>query len=116
NGKNTSAWYDFWCLHSPLINLVFNREIASAGFRLIDNVADLANGNEWKWPDAWTTKEPKFIEIPIPNLMFDKCDEVMWRDSDVHSLSCILGLAGNRTEIDDTGPNEAMGLEPVEKH
>nr|GEU32638.1 putative ribonuclease H-like domain-containing protein [Tanacetum cinerariifolium] len=77
NGKNTSAWYDFWCLHSTLINLVFNREIAIARFRLIDNVADLANGNEWKWPDAWTTKEPKFIEIPIPNLMFDNFKDRM---------------------------------------
>nr|GFA32109.1 hypothetical protein [Tanacetum cinerariifolium] len=51
----------------------------------------LANGNEWKWPDAWTIKEPKFIEIPKPNLMFDKCDEVMWRDSDgtVQEFKCI---------------------------
>nr|GEU99172.1 hypothetical protein [Tanacetum cinerariifolium] len=82
NGKNTSAWYDSWCLHSPLINLVSNREIARAGFWLIDNVADLENRNEWKWPDAWTTREPKFTEIPKANLIFDKCDEEMWRDSD----------------------------------
>nr|GEV15528.1 hypothetical protein [Tanacetum cinerariifolium] len=63
NGLSTSAWFDLWCSLGNLSNIISNRDIYSAGFRLDAKVADLIHQDEWVWPGTWYVKYPLLANV-----------------------------------------------------
>ncbi|GKA92770.1 hypothetical protein Tco_0814695 [Tanacetum coccineum] len=77
NGTNTFAWFDNWCPHGPLSNIVSNRDIYRSGFTHNAKVADVVNNN--MWPTEWSSKYPLLNNIVMPHLSNAK-DELFWKD------------------------------------
>ena len=80
NGKSTSVWFDMWCDQSPIRNMITTRDIVRAGFNLSDSVWDMIDHGSWRWPADWNTKFPDLVNIPVPNLIANTDDGLLWRD------------------------------------
>nr|GEU69533.1 hypothetical protein [Tanacetum cinerariifolium] len=72
NGSTTYAWYDIWCSLGPLSNVISNRDIYRAGFRLDAKVSDIFSNGAWACPlecmgfsvaSIWECLHPKNIEV-----------------------------------------------------
>nr|GEV71134.1 hypothetical protein [Tanacetum cinerariifolium] len=68
NGLSTSAWFDLWCSLGNLSNIISNRDIYSAGFRLDAKVADLIQQDEWVWLGTWYVKYPLLANVQVSNI------------------------------------------------
>ncbi|GJW11619.1 hypothetical protein Tco_1577446, partial [Tanacetum coccineum] len=77
NGTDTFAWFDNWCPHGPLSNIVSNRDIYRSGFTHNAKVADVVNNN--MWPTEWSSKYLLLNNIVMPHLSNAK-DELFWKD------------------------------------
>ncbi|GJY14583.1 hypothetical protein Tco_0385005 [Tanacetum coccineum] len=64
DGNMVSAWFDRWCLLSPLSDLVTPRDIHRAGFDMSTKVHDVIINGNWKWPNDWLVKYPPLYTIP----------------------------------------------------
>lgn len=85
NGKNTSAWFDFWNACGPL-NFISNRDITRAGFNRTSLVADMVGVNSWVWPDKWFIKYPQLCQVLVPSIQRNKNDHIVWKGSDGKEL------------------------------
>ncbi|XP_022042313.1 uncharacterized protein LOC110944979 [Helianthus annuus] len=80
NGRDTNAWYDNWCDHSPLGDFITPRRIHGAGFNMQSSVADLVGSlNEWIWPDTWFQLYPVLTNF-IPPALNQNSDKLIWKD------------------------------------
>ncbi|GJW46336.1 putative RNA-directed DNA polymerase [Tanacetum coccineum] len=68
NGQRTSAWYDNWSPLGQLSNVISNRDIYSAGFKLDMRVSDIIKDGMWAWPTDWLIKYPMISNINAPVL------------------------------------------------
>ncbi|GJY03689.1 reverse transcriptase domain, reverse transcriptase zinc-binding domain protein [Tanacetum coccineum] len=81
-----SAWFDRWCLLSPLSDLVTPRDIHKAGFDISTKVHDVIINGNWKWPNDWLVKYPPLYTIPVPSLVLISLDRLIWKSiNDVDS-------------------------------
>ena len=80
NGRTTSVWFDMWCEISPIRNLLTNRDIIRAGFSLTDSVYDVLTHGNWRWPADWSTRYQNLFNIPVPNIVDEMEDRILWRD------------------------------------
>ncbi|GJS13862.1 RNA-directed DNA polymerase, eukaryota, reverse transcriptase zinc-binding domain protein [Tanacetum coccineum] len=90
NGRRISMFYDKWCSNGPLCDFISKRAIYDA--RIKDNVviADMMDGDSWKWPNEWLTKFPILSSINPPNLKIDKEDVLIPR----HTFILWLAVQG----------------------
>ncbi|GKE11521.1 hypothetical protein Tco_1415072, partial [Tanacetum coccineum] len=58
DGTGTLVWFDNWSTLGPLTNIISNRDIYMAGFRLDASVAEIIQQREWAWPIEWQVKYP----------------------------------------------------------
>ncbi|GJW95143.1 reverse transcriptase zinc-binding domain-containing protein [Tanacetum coccineum] len=68
NGQRTSAWYDNWSPLGQLSNVISNRDIYSAGFKLDMRVSDIIKDGMWAWPTDWLIKYPMISNMNAPVL------------------------------------------------
>ncbi|GJT42707.1 reverse transcriptase domain, reverse transcriptase zinc-binding domain protein [Tanacetum coccineum] len=68
NGQRTSAWYDNWSPLCQLSNVISNRDIYSAGFKLDMRVSDIIKDGMWAWPTDWLIKYPMISNMNAPVL------------------------------------------------
>ncbi|GKB69878.1 hypothetical protein Tco_0931290 [Tanacetum coccineum] len=80
NGRNTSFWFDNWCLMSPLKRFLTVWEITQEGFSIYTSVADMESNGAWMWPNAWLQKAPALGNIPTPILDNTRADVAQWLD------------------------------------
>ena len=80
DGSKASAWYDSWCLLSPISQIVSSRDIHRAGFSANSSVRDIFSGNSGAWPADWLIKYPVLASIPVPQLVDHSEDCLSWRD------------------------------------
>ncbi|GKA75562.1 putative RNA-directed DNA polymerase [Tanacetum coccineum] len=86
DGNMVSAWFDRWCLLSPLSDLVTPRDIHRAGFDMSTKVHDVIINGNWKWPNDWLVKYPPLYTIPVPSLVPNSLDRLIWKSiNDVDS-------------------------------
>ncbi|GJT98864.1 RNA-directed DNA polymerase, eukaryota, reverse transcriptase zinc-binding domain protein [Tanacetum coccineum] len=78
-GNTVSAWFDWWCLLSPLSHLVTPRDIHRAGFNMASTVYDIVTNGSWKWPNEWRLKYPSLYTITFPSLVPNSLDEIVWK-------------------------------------
>ncbi|GKA75771.1 hypothetical protein Tco_0782149 [Tanacetum coccineum] len=78
DGKS-SAWFDKWDVHCPLMEHLSPRIIARAGFSLQALVADIVQDGTWKWPSAWYDLYPVLNQVGTPTLLHDTQDKCQWR-------------------------------------
>ncbi|GJR75216.1 reverse transcriptase zinc-binding domain-containing protein [Tanacetum coccineum] len=81
NGLNTFAWHDTWCSVGHMSNIISNRDIYNAGFRLDAKVNDIILNGEWAWPTHWYDKYPELANLQVP-IVTDLDDVVFLRDYD----------------------------------
>lgn len=81
DGCSTSAWFDHWHPHGPLIRFP-RRKIVQAGFSLKASVADLIGSNGWLWPEFWRSMNEFLFNYPASVLNPLKMDVVLWRSLD----------------------------------
>ncbi|GKC08814.1 hypothetical protein Tco_1000424, partial [Tanacetum coccineum] len=63
----------------PMADIVSNRDIYSAGFRLLAKVNEIINDDAWSWPNDWLLKYPRLVNLDVPNLS-NADDGLVWRD------------------------------------
>nr|XP_043629889.1 uncharacterized protein LOC122601188 [Erigeron canadensis] len=80
DGNSVSAWYDYWCTHSPLAEHLTARMISRAGYNWSTKVADLISNGSWTWPRSWNNKFPN---ASIPSIDSNARDVVFWKDRNV---------------------------------
>ncbi|GJY49962.1 hypothetical protein Tco_0439918 [Tanacetum coccineum] len=86
DGNMVSAWFDRWCLLSPLSDLVTPRDIHRASFDMSTKVHDVIINGNWKWPNDWLVKYPPLYTIPVPSLVPNSLDRLIWKSiNDVDS-------------------------------
>ncbi|GJW23352.1 hypothetical protein Tco_0033974 [Tanacetum coccineum] len=86
DGNMVSAWFDRWCLLSPLSDLVTPWDIHRAGFDMSTKVHDVIINGNWKWPNDWLVKYPPLYTIPVPSLVPNSLDRLIWKSiNDVDS-------------------------------
>ncbi|GJS87308.1 GRF1-interacting factor 1-like protein [Tanacetum coccineum] len=68
NGQRTSTWYDNWSPLGQLSNVISNRDIYSAGFKLDMRVSDIIKDGMWAWPTDWLIKYPMISNMNAPVL------------------------------------------------
>ncbi|GJY48983.1 elongation factor 2-like protein [Tanacetum coccineum] len=78
NGATISAWFDNWCVSSPLASFISNRDIYRAGLGLSAKVNEIIVSGMWKWPAEWTSKYPMLANLAVPNLS-NASDGLLWR-------------------------------------
>ena len=78
NGKNCSVWFDKWHNNGPLCKLITHSFITECGFDINDKVADCIDDNSWKWPAEWNVLFGQILNIPVPNLVHDTDDKLIW--------------------------------------
>ncbi|GJZ24146.1 hypothetical protein Tco_0561605 [Tanacetum coccineum] len=78
-GNTVSAWFDRWCLLSPLSHLVTPRDIHRAGFNMASKVHDIVTNGSWKWPNEWRLKYPSLYTITVPSLVPNSLDQIVWK-------------------------------------
>ncbi|GKD74061.1 putative reverse transcriptase domain, reverse transcriptase zinc-binding domain protein [Tanacetum coccineum] len=81
DGSTTSAWYDRWCLHSPLANVISHRDLFREGFNQVTKVRDLMINGHLSWPHSWLGKYTMLSSIPDPVTVPNTRDMLEWRDS-----------------------------------
>nr|XP_043611668.1 uncharacterized protein LOC122583314 [Erigeron canadensis] len=81
-----------------LAKVIDARSIASAGFNMSSSVADIMEGNRWKWPPSWNDYVPK-LESPS---LTSSSDSLFWRDRDdvFHNFSVSLAWEDLRSRAD----------------
>ncbi|PWA75684.1 RNA-directed DNA polymerase, eukaryota, Reverse transcriptase zinc-binding domain protein [Artemisia annua] len=92
NGKTTSVWFDMWCDLSPIRYMLTARDIVRAGLSLSDSVCDVIDNGTWRWSTDWFSRFPNLVNLPVPNLIDDSDDGLIWRDLDgnfrLFSVAC----------------------------
>ncbi|KAF5759840.1 putative RNA-directed DNA polymerase [Helianthus annuus] len=83
DGKNTSAWYDYWSQLGPLANYISSRVITNAGFMLNAKVADVHLHGSWAWPLEWRNRFPSLNQLDSIHLQPNSIDRLRWKDGDV---------------------------------
>ncbi|PWA54652.1 reverse transcriptase domain, Reverse transcriptase zinc-binding domain protein [Artemisia annua] len=67
---------------SPIRDMLTTRDIVRAGLSLKDSVFDLIENGNWRWPADWLPKYPTLFSLPVPNILDDTDDSLVWRDMD----------------------------------
>ncbi|XP_022040694.1 uncharacterized mitochondrial protein AtMg00310-like [Helianthus annuus] len=80
NGRDTSAWFDFWSDLGPLGDFLSPRTITDADFRLDDTVFNIFSNDTWNWPVAWRDLFPVLIQLDHFRLDPSKSDRLLWKD------------------------------------
>ncbi|GKC50936.1 putative reverse transcriptase domain-containing protein, partial [Tanacetum coccineum] len=101
DGSTTSAWYDRWCLHSPLANVISHRDLFREGFDQVTKVRDLMINGHLSWPHSWLGKYLMLSSIPDPVTVPSTPDVLEWRDSygtaKKFSVKTVWGSIGPRS-------------------
>ncbi|GKA71110.1 SPX and EXS domain-containing protein [Tanacetum coccineum] len=79
DGGTAFAWFDNWCLLSPLTNFISNQDIYSVGLRLNAKVSDIINSGSWGWPNDWILKYHLLVNIAVRYLS-NVADRLIWRN------------------------------------
>ncbi|GJT60376.1 RNA-directed DNA polymerase, eukaryota, reverse transcriptase zinc-binding domain protein [Tanacetum coccineum] len=73
--------YWSWCQILKLrdgIRRFFNIKIA--GLSLNARVCDFISNGSWVWPNEWEGRFDKVLDVPVPNIVHDLDDKVVWID------------------------------------
>ncbi|GJW06445.1 reverse transcriptase domain, reverse transcriptase zinc-binding domain protein [Tanacetum coccineum] len=63
----------------PMDDFVSNRDIYSAGFKLLAKVNEIVNNGVWCWSNDWLLRYPRLVNLVVPNL--SNADYgLVWRD------------------------------------
>ncbi|PWA60540.1 reverse transcriptase domain, Reverse transcriptase zinc-binding domain protein [Artemisia annua] len=71
-----------WCNLSPIRDMLTARDITRAGLTLSDSVFDVIENRTWRWPADWFSRFSNLVNLPVPNLLDDTDDGLVWRDVD----------------------------------
>ncbi|PWA72694.1 reverse transcriptase domain, Reverse transcriptase zinc-binding domain protein [Artemisia annua] len=71
-----------WCHLSPIRDMLTARGIVRAGLSLSDSVCDVIDNGTWRWHADWFSRYPDLVNLPVPNLLDDTDDGLLWRDFD----------------------------------
>ncbi|GJZ73239.1 hypothetical protein Tco_0637385 [Tanacetum coccineum] len=66
SGSTVFAWFDKWCLNSPLSDVISMRDIHRAGFNAVTKVRDIALDGSWHFPSEWHSKYPNLNMPTVP--------------------------------------------------
>lgn len=78
NGRSCSMWFDKWHTNGPLCKLITHSFLSERGIDVNDKVADWIDANGWKWPLEWNTLFGEVLNVPVPVLLDDCDDKVLW--------------------------------------
>nr|GEU72415.1 hypothetical protein [Tanacetum cinerariifolium] len=96
-GDTASAWFDNWCVLSPLSNIISNRNIYGAGLQVNAKVNDIIRHGSWCWPNEWALKYPPLNNVIVPHLSND-VDHLKWRNLDVADFDFSIAKVEARKE------------------
>ncbi|PWA66140.1 reverse transcriptase domain, Reverse transcriptase zinc-binding domain protein [Artemisia annua] len=92
-----------WSDLSPLRDMLTPREIVRAGLSLKDSVYDVIENSNWKWPAEWLPKYPTLFTLPVPTILHDTNDTLVWRDLDGNhrrfSVACAWESLRTRADV-----------------
>ncbi|XP_035839381.1 uncharacterized protein LOC118486758 [Helianthus annuus] len=107
NGRDTSAWFDFWSDLGPLGDFLSPRTITDADFRLDDTVFNIFSNDTWNWPVAWRDLFPVLIQLDHFRLDPSKSDRLLWKDGnecqDFSSSAVWHSVRHRESEVDWSG-------------
>ncbi|XP_022015014.1 uncharacterized protein LOC110914533 [Helianthus annuus] len=107
NGRDTSAWFDFWSDLGPLGDFLSPRTITDADFRLDDTVFNIFSNDTWNWPVAWRDLFPVLIQLDHFHLDPSKSDRLLWKDGnecqDFSSSAVWHSVRHRESEVDWSG-------------
>lgn len=71
-------WFDKWHPNGPLSKLIDHRMIYLAGLDINAKICDMINDNSWCWPIDWEGDLDSVIDVPVPHLINDLEDKIVW--------------------------------------
>ncbi|GKA94595.1 RNA-directed DNA polymerase, eukaryota, reverse transcriptase zinc-binding domain protein [Tanacetum coccineum] len=80
NGQKCNIWFDKWHTRGPLNKLINHRIIFQAGLSLNARVCDFISNGSWVWPNEWEGRFDEVLDVPVPNIVHDLDDKVVWID------------------------------------
>ncbi|KAJ9542514.1 hypothetical protein OSB04_029020 [Centaurea solstitialis] len=93
DGNTINAWEDTWLAIGPLSSFITYRRFHAVGFRLDSVVRDVISTCAGVWPQEWTSTNPEAFLTPLPNIMPDQSDTLMWVDGNTHGCEFTIKAA-----------------------
>ncbi|PWA89849.1 reverse transcriptase domain, Reverse transcriptase zinc-binding domain protein [Artemisia annua] len=78
NGSKALAWFDSWCLLSPLANIVSSRDFHRAGFGPTTTVRDIITPIGWAWPGDWVIRYCLFAGMIVMGCVMSMFVSGLW--------------------------------------
>ncbi|KAJ9536688.1 hypothetical protein OSB04_un000161 [Centaurea solstitialis] len=93
DGNTVNAWEDTWLAIGPLSSVITYRRFHAVGFRLDSVVKDVISTCAGVWPQEWTSTNPEAFLTPLPNIVPDQSDTLMWVDENTHGCEFTIKAA-----------------------
>ncbi|GJY16874.1 RNA-directed DNA polymerase, eukaryota, reverse transcriptase zinc-binding domain protein [Tanacetum coccineum] len=78
DGKKICMWQDKWHERRLLIDQISNRDLYDVRMPRMINLAEMIQGDTWKWPNEWTNDDLDVMKIAVPRLRSGVSDIVKW--------------------------------------
>ncbi|GJV22742.1 hypothetical protein Tco_1375437 [Tanacetum coccineum] len=102
DGSKISVWHDRWCVPSPLINVISNRDIYRVGYKQYTKLNEVILNGHLNWPPDWYSKYPSLILVTDLNIIPGAHDTLEWHDFNGRvkpfSVNCVWNTIRPRSD------------------